>query len=75
MINSTDKIIVVDTSAKATPINVSILIMFTKNHQVLGLLRNRHIWNPRLFCIHLTTRLEFKVNAIYVKISTTLWAK
>ena len=32
MINSTDKIIVVDTSAKATPINVSILIMLTKTH-------------------------------------------
>ena len=32
MINSTDKIIVQDTSAKATPINVSILIMLTKNH-------------------------------------------
>ena len=32
MINSTDKIIVEDTSAKATPINVSILIMLTKTH-------------------------------------------
>ena len=72
MINSTDKIFVQDTSAKATPINVSILITLTKNHQVLGLLRNRHICSPRLFCIHLTTRLECKVNAICVKISTTL---
>ena len=45
MINSTDKIIVQDTSAKATPINVSILIMLTKKSpkRFLGLFRNRHI--------------------------------
>ena len=57
MINSTDKIIVEDTSAKATPINVSILIMLTKTHlKVFWTFQQLTYLNLFLFQIHLTTQ-------------------